>query len=81
MFKRNPELKTWLGSNPNLSNSPTGFTWHHSEETGILKLVNRGDHSTNFSIYHPTRKGGRDIWGGGKLGRNGKLDKHGNLKR
>ncbi len=63
-----------------LSNSPTGFTWHHAEDSGVLELVNRGDHSTNFSIYHPTGKGGRDIWGGGNLGRKGKLDKYGNLK-
>lgn len=81
MFRRNPELKTWLDNNPNLSNSPTGFTWHHSEETGILKLVDRTDHSTNFGIYHPTGNGGRDIWGGGKLGRTGKLDMYGNIKK
>ncbi|MDR5588976.1 RHS repeat-associated core domain-containing protein [Clostridium sp. 5N-1] len=81
MFKRNPELKSWLDSNSNLSNSPTGFTWHHSEKNGILELVNRGDHSTNFNIYHPTGKGGRDIWGGGKLGRKGKLDKNGKIKK
>ncbi|WAG73538.1 RHS repeat-associated core domain-containing protein [Clostridium estertheticum] len=81
MFRRNPELKTWLDNNPNLSNSPTELTWHHSEETGFLKLVDRTDHSTNSSIYHPTGNGGRDMWGGGKLGRIGKLDKFGKIKK
>ena len=36
-------------------------------------LVDRSDHSHNFGIYHPTGKGGRDIWGGGKAGRQGKI--------
>ncbi|SHJ43351.1 hypothetical protein SAMN02745163_01957 [Clostridium cavendishii DSM 21758] len=38
MFKRNPELKTWLDSKPNLSNSPTGFTWHHAEDSGEVEI-------------------------------------------
>lgn len=80
MFKRNPDLKTWVDGQLNLSNSPIGFPWHHAEDSGLLKLVDRGDHSTNFSIYRPTGKGGRDICGGGILGRKGKLDKYGNLK-
>ena len=28
-------------------------------------------------IYNPTGRGGRDIWGGGKLGRKGKLNPDG----
>ena len=66
------EFSNWL-DNPNMSGSPGGFTWHHFEEEGILKLVDRTDHRSNFSIYHPTGRGGRDIWGGGRLGRLGKL--------
>lgn len=66
------EFGEWL-NNPNTSVSPGGFTWHHFEDEGVLKLVDRLDHRNNFSIYHPTGRGGREIWGGGKLGRMGKL--------
>lgn len=72
ILSAHPEMKQWL-DNPNLSNSPTGYTWHHYEQEGILRLVDRSDHSHNFGIYHPTGKGGRDIWGGGKAGRQGKI--------
>ena len=80
LIGRNPELKSWMENNPNLSNSPPGLTWHHNEMPGELNLVNRVDHATNHSIYHPIGKGGRDIWGGGEPGRTGKLDLNGNLK-
>lgn len=72
ILSAHPEMKQWL-DNPNLSNSPTGYTWHHYEQEGILRLADRSDHSHNFGIYHPTGKGGRDIWGGGKAGRQGKI--------
>ena len=39
-----------------------------------LVLVDRGDHSSNHKLYHPTGVGGRDIWGGGEPGRTGKLN-------
>ena len=73
MFSRYPELQGWVQNKPRFSGSPAGLTWHHAEETGILRLVDRGDHSSNFSIYHPTGRGGRDIWGGGRAGRRGRL--------
>ena len=44
-----------------------------SGHEGILRLVDKLDHSHNFGIYHPTGKGGRDIWGGGKARRQGKI--------
>jgi hypothetical protein len=73
MLGRYPELGTWL-KNPNMSASPAGLTWHHHEETRRLVLVDRVDHATNHGLYHPTGKGGRDIWGGGEDGRKGKLN-------
>ncbi|WP_288764151.1 HNH endonuclease [uncultured Weeksella sp.] len=42
--------------------SPPGLTWHHHEDLGRLSLVDRTDHSSNHALYHPTGKGGRDIW-------------------
>lgn len=56
------------------SSSPPGFTWHHHEDVNRLVLVDRGDHSSNHKLYHPTGVGGRDIWGGGEPGRTGKLN-------
>jgi RHS repeat-associated protein len=73
MFRRYPELSEWSKSG-NMSTSPPGMTWHHHEDVNRLVLVDRGDHSANHALYHPTGKGGRDIWGGGKDGRKGKLD-------
>ena len=32
------------------------------------------DHRRNHGLYHPQRKGGRSIWGGGRPGRRGKLN-------
>ncbi len=73
MLGRYPELETWM-KNPNMSGSPAGLTWHHHEETRRLVLVDRVDHAKNHGLYHPTGKGGRDIWGGGEDGRKGKLN-------
>ena len=39
--------------------TPEGFTWHHSEESGKLELV---DAETHVKTGHT---GGRFIWGGG----------------
>jgi hypothetical protein len=79
MLRKNPQLLDWMNNSPNLSNSPAGLTWHHHERMGILSLVNRADHGTYRSIYHPTGNGGRDMWGGGKLGREGKLNEDGTI--
>ena len=79
MYRRHPELADWV-ENGNMSRSPTGFTWHHSEEPGVLQLVDRIDHNQNHRIYHPSGVGGRNIWGGGKAGRQGKLNMYGQLK-
>ncbi|WP_180064260.1 HNH endonuclease [Acinetobacter sp. YH16042] len=57
-----------------MSNSPPGLTWHHNDQSGLLNLVDRGDHANNHGIYHPDGTGGRDKWGEGKPGRQGKLD-------
>ncbi|WP_032716464.1 RHS repeat-associated core domain-containing protein, partial [Pseudomonas syringae] len=74
MMGRYPELDSWI-KKPDMAKSPAGLTWHHHEDVGILKLVDRADHSSRHGVYHPTGKGGRDIWGGGKKGRKGKLDR------
>ena len=39
--------------------TPRGYTWHHSEELGILQLVDTNIHSKT------AHTGGRSIWGGG----------------
>lgn len=38
---------------------PEGFTWHHSEDSGVLQLVNEEAHAQT------AHTGGRAIWGGG----------------
>jgi len=73
MLGRYPELAAWM-KNGDMSRSPPGLTWHHHEDTNRLVLVDRVDHRSNHALYHPTGKGGRDIWGGGKDGRAGKLN-------
>lgn len=35
---------------------------------------NYNDHRRNHGLYHPQRKGGRSIWGGGRPGQRGKLN-------
>jgi len=78
MLGRYPELKEWLeapGLSRRMSNSPAGLTWHHHEDIGRLTLVDRLDHRDNHALYHPNNgAGGRDIWGGGRSGREGLLD-------
>jgi len=73
MFNRYPRLEQWA-STGSKSASPPGLTWHHHEDVNRLSLVDRVDHKFNHALYHPTGKGGRDIWGGGAPGRKGKLD-------
>lgn len=46
--------------------SPSGWTWHHAEEPGVMQLVPRTQHQPG-SIFqdalHPNGKGGYSIWG------------------
>jgi RHS repeat-associated protein len=67
MLGRHPELDTWMNK-PNMASSPAGLTWHHHEDVGVLKLVDRADHSSSHGVYHPTGKGRRDIWGAERTG-------------
>ncbi|WP_177408581.1 MULTISPECIES: RHS repeat-associated core domain-containing protein, partial [unclassified Pseudomonas] len=73
MLNRYPKLEEWAKTGAK-SGSPPGLTWHHHEDVNRLSLVDRMDHKSNHGLYHPTGKGGRDIWGGGAQGRKGKLD-------
>ncbi|AWQ19648.1 Rhs family protein [Pantoea ananatis] len=73
LIQRYHGLTEWSKTG-NMSNSPPGLTWHHHEEVNRLTLVDRNDHAINHGLYHPTGKGGRDIWGSGKGGRKGKLN-------
>ncbi|HDR9839443.1 TPA: HNH endonuclease, partial [Burkholderia multivorans] len=74
LLSRNPALLDWSKKAKDLGSSPPGMTWHHNDEVGRLNLVDRSDHGDNHGIYHPDGTGGRDKWGGGQLGRKGKLD-------
>jgi hypothetical protein len=40
--------------------TPEGFTWHHSEEPGVLQLVDEEIHANTG------HDGGRELWGGGE---------------
>lgn len=40
--------------------TPTGYTWHHSENPGILQLVDQDIHANTGHT------GGRELWGGGE---------------
>jgi hypothetical protein len=40
--------------------TPEGFTWHHSEEPGVLQLVDEDIHANTG------HDGGRELWGGGE---------------
>lgn len=43
--------------------TPDGYTWHHSEKTGIMQLVDSEVHSKTGHT------GGKSIWGGGSENR------------
>lgn len=43
--------------------TPEGYTWHHSEQPGVLQLVNSDVHANTGHT------GGRELWGGGSLHR------------
>lgn len=45
------------------SETPDGYTWHHSEEYGEMQLISTEDHQNN------RHTGGKAIWGGGKENR------------
>ena len=57
-----------MDENPNKASSPPVLTWHHHEDVGRLVLVDRVNHADNHALYHPTGKGGREMWGGGERG-------------
>lgn len=40
-------------------NTPDGYVWHHSEQPGVLQLVNEETHQNTGHT------GGRELWGGG----------------
>lgn len=40
------------------SQTPTGYTWHHHQDAGVLQLVNEEIHAKTYHI------GGYTIWGG-----------------
>ena len=62
-IKVNPTLKSKFDERQleqiNSNKKPTGFTWHHNEETGKMELVDTEIHK------NATHTGGRAIWGGG----------------
>ncbi len=46
--------------------SPSGWTWHHSQKTGILQLVPRSQHTPGSIYWDTMHKGGKEgyaIWG------------------
>ena len=67
------ELKNEVASNPELADkftseqleqiefgeTPDGYVWHHSEQPGVLQLVDSEIHAKTGHT------GGRSIWGGG----------------
>lgn len=61
--KNNPELRGIFSTEQleqiELGDTPDGYVWHHSEETGKLQLVDSNDHAQTGHT------GGRSIWGGG----------------
>ncbi|RBP02518.1 HNH endonuclease [Rossellomorea aquimaris] len=64
-IRQNPQLANELGLTSEeiegltRNITPEGYVWHHSEEPGILQLVDE-------EIHHNTgHTGGRELWGGG----------------
>ncbi|CAM4489731.1 hypothetical protein FHS16_005149 [Paenibacillus endophyticus] len=47
----------------NYGKVPEGYVWHHSEEPGVMQLVDRSLHEST------AHTGGRSIWGGGSENR------------
>ena len=46
--------------------SPNGWTWHHTEEPGVMQLVPREQHAAGNPFretMHPNGRGGFAIWG------------------
>ncbi|WP_061810474.1 HNH endonuclease [Rossellomorea vietnamensis] len=62
---QDPSLVDKLGLNANdvealsYNETPEGYVWHHSEEPGVLQLVNEDVHQDTGHT------GGRTLWGGG----------------
>jgi hypothetical protein len=68
-IEQNPGLANELGlSSSDLealshNQTPDGYVWHHSEQPGVLQLVNEEIHEITGHT------GGREIWGGGSENR------------
>jgi hypothetical protein len=46
--------------------SPTGWTWHHAQQPGVMQLVPRSQHAPGSifqDVFHPGGQGGYSIWG------------------
>jgi hypothetical protein len=45
---------------------PSGWTWHHELEPGVMRLVPRSQHTLGspwWNVLHPGGEGGYSIWG------------------
>ena len=66
-IENNPELKEQFTEEQleqiEAGDTPEGYVWHHSEEPGILQLVDITEHAQTGHT------GGRSIWGGGSENR------------
>ncbi|WP_082686390.1 HNH endonuclease [Bacillus coahuilensis] len=64
-IQENPSIAREIGLTPSEivqlgeGQTPEGFTWHHSEEPGLLQLVEEDEH------HNTGHTGGRELWGGG----------------
>lgn len=63
---RDPDVGAQMGFGPeevgqlSMGETPDGYTWHHSEEPGLLQLVEQETH------HETGHTGGRELWGGGE---------------
>ncbi|MCK8823442.1 HNH endonuclease [Fuchsiella alkaliacetigena] len=66
-IKNNPEFKEKFTERQleqiEYGKTPEGYTWHHSEEPGVMELVKTDVHGGTGHT------GGRAIWGGGQQNR------------
>ncbi|GFI24837.1 tRNA nuclease WapA [Lachnospiraceae bacterium] len=87
MFTRYPGLIEWSKrGDMGVRLKEAGLVWHHDPNsfrdngTFDLQLCDWNDHNSNPNIYNDENgHGGRNNWGGGIPGRDGKLDVNGNL--
>ncbi|MGG1639102.1 HNH endonuclease [Paenibacillus sp. NRS-1760] len=66
-INHNPDLKSTFTERQleqiNNGKVPEGYVWHHSEEPGVMQLVDRSLHENT------AHTGGKSIWGGGSENR------------